>query len=112
RPRRPECAPTILVRVQVQVRAERADHERHTLVDGRIEQVADPEVDLRARERRAPRADVEHSPRRVHADDADPVGGDRNCDSARADPELDDRAARTAGPPEVETDGPPDGSPP
>jgi hypothetical protein len=102
--RRSERAPSFLVGVQMQVRAKRADHERHALVDGRIEQVAHPQVELHTRECGAPRTDVEHPARRIDADHADPVGGDRNGDAAGADAELDNGPTEPARLVEIEAD--------
>ena len=72
-------------------RAERTDHERDSLRDRWLAKVAHAQVDRDAGERGAPCADIEHPARRVHTDDADPVGGDRHRDATGSHSELDHR---------------------
>src|SRR5205823_2945193 len=88
-----ECAEALGVAAEVEERAERAGDELDALGDGRIAQVAEPEVQLRrdAGEVGALAADLEHPGRRVDADHADAVGGDRDRDPAGADAKLHDR---------------------
>ena len=70
--------------------------ERDSLRDRWLAKVAHAQVDVDAGERGAPCADLEHPARRVHTDDADPVGGDRDRDATGSHSELDHRAARSA----------------
>ena len=79
----------------VQQRAERDQDERDALVDRRLAQVAEAEVDElgdAVAPRRAP-GDLEHRGRAVDADDADAGLRDRDGDPAGAARELDDGAA-------------------
>jgi hypothetical protein len=80
----------------VQQRAERADHERYPLLDGRLAEVADAEVEERLD---APLpgelpGDLEHLLRLVDPDHPCPGLGDRHGDTPGADRELHDGAAR------------------
>src|SRR5439155_5105199 len=84
-----EDAPAVLVRVHVQQRAKRADHERDAFRHRRLTQVTDAQVELDSGQRGPAGADVEHSARGVHSDDTDSVGGDRYGDPSRAHAELD-----------------------
>ena len=59
--------------------------------DRRVAKVAEPEVELDARERGPLPRDREHPGRRVDADDVDPRRRDRHREASRADAELDDR---------------------
>ena len=80
---------------QVEVRAERADDERHLLVERRVPQVAEPQVEeIRdAGCLGAPPAGREHLAGRVDADHALPLLGDRDRDPPGAYAELHDGPA-------------------
>ena len=82
----------LLVAVEVEIRPERAQDQGDGLGDGRPRVVAEPQVEQTgdAGQLRRLAADVEHSRRRVDADDGDAGRGDGDGDAARADPELHD----------------------
>ena len=69
--RRGQHPQPVLVRVHVQQRAERADHERHAFGHRWLAQVADTKVELHPGERGSPRADLEHAAGGVDADHPD-----------------------------------------
>ena len=96
--------PAVVVRVHVQQRPKRADHERYPLGDRRFAQVADAQVEVDAGEGRTPGAHLQHRARRVDPDHADSVGRDRHGDAAGADAELHDRPSGAARLLEVEPD--------
>src|SRR5712691_991100 len=101
-----ERPPPVGIGAQVEVGAERAGDERDALLDGRLAQVAETEVEqLRDAGALGPlAADVEHPGRGVDADHAHPGSGGRDRDPARSDPELDDRASGLARLLDVEAD--------
>ena len=90
----------------VEERAERDRDEGHALVDRRLAQVAEAEVEqLRDALLLGPLArHGEHARRLVDADHRDPGTGGRDRDPPGADGQLDDRAARREGLVDVELD--------
>src|SRR5204862_5968814 len=85
---------------------EGADDELDALGNRRREQISEPKVDeIRdARHLRPFPADLEHAGRRVDADHADALGGDRHRNSTGADTQLDDRRRHAARLGDVEAD--------
>ena len=84
----------VVVGLHVQQRAERDDHERHRPLDRRVAEVAVAQIDRDAGESGPLAGDLEHPLGEIDADHLDPLGRDRDGDPARADAELDHRAAR------------------
>ena len=95
RPRRLESFDALSIVIQVEIRAERTDDERHLLVERRVPQVAQPQVEeLRdAGCLGAPPAGSDHLAGRVDADHALSLLGDRDRDPSGADAELHDGSA-------------------
>ena len=94
-PRRAQGAQLLGLGLHVQKRAEGADRERDSLLDGGLAQVSEAQVEAAPRRRPTPRRarDGEHLRRRVDADHPDAGLRDRNRDPAGADCELDDGPA-------------------
>jgi hypothetical protein len=104
--RRTERVEPLAVVGEMEVGAERARHEAHALLDRRVAQVADAQVEELAHAGTVGLggAHVEHPARRVDADDADPGLGSRDRDPPGADAELDDRPAGLVREVDVELD--------
>ena len=96
----------LLVVQQVEVRAKRTGDQAHPLLDWRVREVSEPQIqELRhPRELGSLAADLEHSRRRVDPDHADPCRGGGDGDPPCPDRELDDRPARAPGLAYVEGD--------
>src|SRR5947208_6178750 len=82
----------------MQVGAEGADHQLHSLRDRRRAQVAEVTLDEPGDPRAlsALPADLEHACRGIDPDHADPLRRDRHRDPPRPDPELHNRPGRDA----------------
>src|SRR5205823_3546874 len=82
----------------MQVGAEGADHQLHSLGDRRRAQVAEVKLDEPGDPRAlsALPADLEHACRGIDPDHADPLRRDRHRDPPRPDPELYNRPGRDA----------------
>src|SRR6478609_3117193 len=104
--RRGERVGAVAVICQVQVGAERADDERNGLIERRMAQIAETQVEQFRDPGRlcATGARSEHLARRVDADHALAGLGDRDCDPPGPDPELDHGPARLTRLRDVEAD--------